>query len=86
MSRSRKKAIVKDKADKQGYWRIIRSRTKNAIRSCKNYEDLEVPHPRTIYNDWDYCDWVNKIEYDSFISDWYTYEDLLNDRERYRRK
>lgn len=86
MSRSRKKAILKDKADKRQYWRTVRSATNNAIRSCKNWEDLEIPDPRTIYNDYDYCDWVFKTEYDPWINIWYTHEDLIRDRKLYRRK
>lgn len=68
MSRSRKKAILKDKPKNQKrtsfYWRIVRSAIKNVIRSCKNYEDLEIPDPKTIVNDYDYCDYKIDYEYD----------------------
>jgi len=66
MSRSKKKAILKDRPKNHKksslYWRTIRSAIKNVIRSCQNFEDLEIPNPKTIISDYDYCDY--KIDYE----------------------
>lgn len=68
MSRSRKKAIIKQARRNYKkstmYWRTIRSAIKNTIRSCRNYEDLEIPDPKTIVNDYDYSDYTIDYEYD----------------------
>lgn len=89
MSRSRKKAIYKDKADKAWYWRVIRRVQNQVISQYKNYDSIEeieeVPHEKTIINDWDYCDYVSDFEYDSkpmFLSE----EEFNEIKEEYRRK
>lgn len=68
MSRSRKKAILKDKPRNRNkaslYWRRIRSTIKTKIRSCRNIEDLEIPNHKSIINDYEYCDKTIDYEYD----------------------
>lgn len=81
MSRSVKKAIVKDsKPDK--YWKQIRSTIKNTIRSSslEDLEELEIPDPKTIVNDYDYCDWTADYEHKSFASKRYSEEDYQKDK------
>ena len=60
MSRSyKKKAIIKDKTDKEFYHRQVRSAVKNKIRSTPIDElnDTIIPYPREVQNDYNYCDW-----------------------------
>lgn len=90
MSRSRKKAILKDKPRNgkkaSSYWRAVRSRIKTAIKSCKNYEELEIPNPKTVVNDYDYCDYIIDYEHDYKPTRWWTLVDILEYRTKYRRK
>lgn len=59
MSRSRKKAIYKDKGiGKKLYRRIIRRVQKYFLRLGK-----DVPDKRIIVNDYDYCDYISDGEY-----------------------
>lgn len=67
MSRSYKKAIYKDNTGKKTYWRRIRSRWKNLMRSGADPEQL--PSEKTIVNDWDYCDYITDYEYNFGIYD-----------------
>lgn len=89
MSRSYRKAIIKDRSRNYKkstlYWRTVRHSTNNTIRSCKDLESLEIPHPRSIYNDYDYCDYVIDYEHLSgwFVSRWLNHDD---ERKKYRRK
>lgn len=65
MSRSRKKAIVKDKRLKQ-YSKIIRRSQNQIIKDSIKLEDLfllEIPNPKTIINDYDYSDYRFDCEY-----------------------
>lgn len=55
MSRSYKKTIYKDKGFKKLYWRKVRSRQKNEIRSGVHPQD--VTSPKKIMNDYDYSDY-----------------------------
>jgi hypothetical protein len=90
MSRSRKKAIIKDRPRRKKkaslYWRNIRSTIKNSIRSCKNLEDLEIPDPKTIVNDYDYCDYTIDYEFDTEPTKYWSREYILENREKNRRK
>ena len=58
MSRSRRKPFIKDaprNAKKSTlYWRRVRSRIKNSLRS----QHEELPHPKEIVNDYDYSDYT----------------------------
>jgi len=68
MSRSYKKAIYKDSRDHRGYHRKIRRITKQAVRNGD-----EIPNPKTIVNDYDYCDYWFKAEFKNsiFHEEWY---------------
>ncbi len=60
MSRSRKKAIVKDNPKrKELFRRRIRRTIKTSLASGKE----ELPNPKTIVNDYDYCDYKFNFEY-----------------------
>jgi hypothetical protein len=73
MSRSRKKAIIKEKSFlKKLYWRTARAAANTAIRSCKDLEILEIPNPKTIINDYTYCDFIIDYEYCNLRSNWWT--------------
>jgi len=66
MSRSYKKTPVtkRDGVMKDTYWRTVRSRTKNILRS-KDIEELDedgLPDPKTIINDYNYIDSINYDE------------------------
>ena len=70
MSKSRKKPIKKQKHRKykrtSAYWRPIRRIWKHFIknmfqkydvRSGYEWNELDIPSPKTIINDYDYCDY-----------------------------
>jgi hypothetical protein len=92
MARSRKKAILKDRPRNikktTMYWRAIRSTIKTAIRSCKDLEELELPDPKTIVNDYNRCDYIIDYEYIPDDGNWWTNYKQMSDenREKYRRK
>jgi hypothetical protein len=64
MSRSRRKPIVKDRPRNEKksslYWRIVRRVINGKVRQIiKTDEDeTDLPQPREIVNDYDYCDYV----------------------------
>lgn len=60
MSRSSKKAIFKDNWGKKGYWKRVRSRQRNEMRSGVHPED--VSNPKTLINDYDYCEYKTDLE------------------------
>lgn len=66
MSRSRRKAIIKDRPrnykKSSMYWRKIRRTSKNFFKSNDLDEGL-IPQPKEIYNDYDYCDYIFNYEY-----------------------
>lgn len=78
MSRSYKKPVYKDRRMKDIYWKRVRRRQRNEIRSGKHPED--VSDAKTIMNDYDYCDFtcgnyaLNKHEdlYDDWEKQWIT--------------
>ena len=89
MSRSTRKAIIKDRP-RNGkksslYWRSVRSTQNNAIKSCRNFEELEIPNEKTIINDYNYCDYIIDHEFDRYISRYQTREDNEKDRKKYSR-
>ena len=83
MSRSYKKPIIKNKSDSRWYNRTVRRVTKNSFRKASqemmNYSpqwlweaedeivEIEIPNPKNIINDWDFCDW--KIDFRNRKSD-----------------
>lgn len=80
MSRSKRKAIIKDRPrnfkKSAIYWRRIRRKLHTILHTKKIDDDLELPDPKTIVNDYDHTDYILDFEHDK------------NDerRERYRRK
>lgn len=71
MSRSYKKAIIKDRPRNYKksslYWRKVRRVQKQALKQNK-----DIPNPKTIVNDYDYCDYKIDYEYDrSYGYFWY---------------
>ncbi len=65
MSRSRKKVpIYKDRGfRKDSYWKTVRRRYKTIIKGNRDEESLQFPNPKTIVNDYDYCDWLSDCRY-----------------------
>lgn len=67
MSRSRRKPIVKDRPRNEKkstlYWRIVRRVTNGKVKDILKSPDdnLPLPEPQEIVNDYDYCDY--KIDY-----------------------
>ena len=65
MSRSRKKAIYKDKGLRP-YWKYVRGGINNAVRGILyliDKEDYNIPDPKEIINDYDFCDYIIDYEY-----------------------
>lgn len=63
MSRSRKKPIIKDRPRNEKkstlYWRRIRSRINQKVRSLiSDPEKDDIPNPKTLINDYNYCDYI----------------------------
>lgn len=72
MSRSRKKAIYKDKGIRP-YWRFVRSSINNSVRGILHLidkEDYNIPNAREIIDDWEYCDYRFDCEYKCKDSEW----------------
>lgn len=66
MSRSYRKAIVKDKSFTKNYWRSIRSSQNQTVRDIPRLVDVEtydIRSEKTIINDYTYRDWVFKPEF-----------------------
>jgi len=81
MSRSRRKPIIKDGGFGSEYWRTIRRVWKHQIRKIPRnvvswisvddneidfLDSVDLPHQRSIVNDYDYCDYIFRdcgIEY-----------------------
>ena len=65
MSRSTRKPIIKDRPRNHKksslYWRSVRSTIKQSIREIaqlEDKEDFEIPNPKEIVNDYNYCDYI----------------------------
>lgn len=64
MSRSRRKPIVKDRPRNEKksslYWRIVRRVINGKVRQISKTDEDEtnLPEPREIVNDYDYCDYI----------------------------
>ena len=75
MSRSYKKAIIKDRGLKKLYHRSIRRTYKQKIRiylcsiNMQDIEDIVLPSSKILFNDYDYCDYV--IDYEHIRSSSY---------------
>lgn len=72
MSRSRKKAIYKDKGMRP-YWRLVRGRINQDIRnivSLNDKDDYHITNPREIVCDYDYSDYTFDCEYKRADSEW----------------
>ena len=63
MSRSRKKAIVKDGTYGGEYWRVIRREWKQKLKHNYYLEGFSLRNNRSIINDWDFCDYIVVWEY-----------------------
>jgi hypothetical protein len=81
MSRSRRQPIIKDRPRNEKkstfYWRTVRRVINDKVRMLK-YEpdsDENIPEPKEIVNDYDYCDYM--IDYRN---------DDINNKESYRNK
>lgn len=86
MSRSRKKvAIVKDSGKAIRYWRTVRRRINTVIHSNRNLDELELPNPKTIVNDYDYHDWIYSSEW-AKPGKWLTKEDIEHHKIKMKRK
>lgn len=92
MSRSTKKGIVKSrrKGRKRSamYWRQVRKSANQAVRTCQEWERLEIPNPKTVVGDWDYVELISDYEYTFkyYRSNYYTREDWEEDLKKARRK
>ena len=72
MSKSRKKAIYKDKGIRP-YWRFVRGRINQDIRnilSLNDKDDYNITNPKEIIDDWEYCDYRFDCEYKCKDSEW----------------
>ena len=68
MSRSKKKPFVKDKGHlKRNYWKIVRSVHKQQLKKDWDDPDFVFKNPKSIINDYDYCDWWFEIYIDTRI-------------------
>jgi hypothetical protein len=67
MSRSKKKAIIKDNPSNKvaRYWRAVRRVTNQEVREFKkeDLEDVSCTDEKVIVNDYDYCDYI--IDYEN---------------------
>ena len=84
MSDSRRKAIIKDRprnAKKSTlYWRKIR----RVIKQLVGIEE-DLPNPKEIVNDYDYCDYTIDYEHDGG-SPFFKTQDKEIEKKKYRRK
>ena len=87
MSRSYKKAIIKDKGFKDIYHKICRRVIKQHVKKfIKNDSDsIILPDEKEIVNDYDYSDY--KIDYEYNIKSGYCwYNGKNSDNSKYKRK
>lgn len=68
------------------YWRRVRSRINTYIRSCKDLENLQIPNPKSIMNDYDYCDYVIDYEFNTWRSRWWSLNNVERSKRINRRK
>jgi hypothetical protein len=60
MSRSYKKTnVTKYKGyRKDNYWKTVRKNINQKLKTTENFEDIELPDPKSIIDDYDYVDEV----------------------------
>lgn len=69
MGKSRKRPIYKDKGiAKRKYNSIVRSNINQKIREAVNksteLDELVLPNPKSIINDYDYCDYIIDLRFE----------------------
>lgn len=72
MSRSRRKAIYKDKGLRP-YWRFVRGGINQAVRSIlrlQDKEDYHIPEPKELIDDYRYSDYKIDCEHDWIDHEW----------------
>ena len=58
MGKSFRKPIIKDKpTTKKDYWKTVRKSAKQKMRTFDSEDDLEIPNPKTVVNDFKYSDY-----------------------------
>lgn len=58
MSRSKRNPYIKDKGmTTKEYWSKIRREWRQDLNQNYMDPDFHPRHPKSIINDWDYCDW-----------------------------
>jgi hypothetical protein len=60
MSKSYKKPWLKDKV-KFNYNKLIRSTTNQVVKKYLYQDEVEIPNPKTLVNDYDICDYRFQI-------------------------
>ena len=74
MSKSTRKPYVKDKGySTSEYWQVVRHNWKQHLHSNYMDEDLIFRSPKSLVNDYDYCDWRFYISKDMDWMDWRKY-------------
>lgn len=67
MSRSFRKAIIKQKTNqKNWYWKKVRSRIKQSVNRLKLDDSIIIPDQKEIVNNYDYCDYKFDYEYKAY--------------------
>lgn len=89
MSRSIKKPIVKDKP-RINYWKTVRKTLNQTVAQFSVVEDEDdlndLPDPRAIVNDYDYCDYVSDIRHSTCRYSFRSEEDMKFWKLKYSRK
>ena len=84
MSNSYRKPVIKDKPRSKKrtpeYWRKVR-RVQRQQTDKNNLEELEISNPKSIINDYDYCDWIWDFRY---MDD--EFDEYKEERTKYSRK
>ena len=66
MSKSTKLPVLKDRGwRKSEYWKVIRRTWKSIIKGSRDVEEIDLPHPHSIVNDYDYHDWISSCIWDN---------------------
>jgi hypothetical protein len=90
MSRSYKKAIIKDRPrnykKSTSYWKGTRSTINNVVKQLKYDPTLEIPNEKTLINDYDYSDYSFNYEYQQEPTVNSTFLELEENKKISRRK
>lgn len=92
MSRSKKKhAVAKDRGmTTHEYWSTIRHEWKQTLRTNWEDEDIYFRNPKSIINDYNYCDWIYRADKEMSSTarrmNWYTDEEWDEIYKGYLRK